>query len=88
MATAARLTTHYIAAGCSRYQPAFHGLNFNTFCCQIIANTSKNDSAAGSANDSKVLVNKIVHCFTSCSFFDILAKALTKIPIKNFKRFV
>ena len=40
--------------GCSRYQPNYHVLNFNTLCC-LISNTSKYDSVAGSANSSKNL---------------------------------
>ena len=61
----------------SRYQPSYHVLKFTTLCCPIF-NTSKNDSVAGSANNSKILVNKI----------DTLDKTLTKNTIKKFKRFV
>ena len=72
-----------------RYQPSYHVLNFTTLCCPI-CNTSKNDSVAGSANNSKVLVNKIAACFTTHTeihSLDTLDKTLNKIPIKNFKRF-
>ena len=43
------------------YQPSYHVLNFTILCC-LISNTSKNDSVAGVANNSKVLVNKITVC--------------------------
>ena len=75
--------------GCLRFQLSYHVLNFNTLCC-LIYNTSKNDSVAGSANNGKVLITKIVVYFTRSLYYflDTLDKTLNKIPIKNFKRFL
>ena len=53
--------TYYAAA--FRYDV----LKFTTLCCPISI-TSKNDSVAGSANNSKVLVNEIAVYFTTYSF--------------------
>ena len=55
-------------------------------CCPI-SNTSKIDSVAGRANNSEVLVKKIVVCLFVLQvvhFLEILGKTLTKIPIKSF----
>ena len=72
----------------SRYQPSYHVLKFTTLCCHIF-NTSKNDSVAGSANNSKILVNKIdVFVLQLIHSLDTLDKTLTKNSIKKFKRFV
>ena len=75
----------------SRYQPSYHVLKFTTLCCPIF-NTSKDDSVADSANNSKILVNRIdvfvlqlIHFLSS---LDTLYKTLTKNTIKKFKRFV
>ena len=54
----------------SPYQTNYHVVNFSTLRCTI-TNTSKNDnddSVAGKANKSKVIVNYIVICFASNLF--------------------
>ena len=46
---------------CSGYQPSFHFLSFNTSCSHV-PNTSKNDSVAGSAKNTKIIVNESDVC--------------------------
>ena len=62
-------------------------MRFNVLICPVV-NTAKSDSVAGSANNSKVLENKSVVCFTSYFLLTHSLDTLEKTPIKKFKRFV
>ena len=80
-------SAYLLYSSCSRYQPSYHVLNYKTLCCHI-SNASKTDNAAGSANNSKIIVKKMLFVLQVIHFLDTLDKNLTKIQTKKFKRFV